>query len=1125
MWDIDRQGGIVMKLKKIYAVLLVFSLVMGSLACPIGVKRVQAAEQDTGTYVGLDAEYHTQEEIREYYKNHPVKNMEAEFSTKPSVTQPYALGELTEETKQDALNMLNLYRYIAGVPMVSITEKAQNHAQAAALVTAINRSVSHVADQPEGMSEDMYALAVYGTFNSNLAAGGNQLCANLIRYMLETNGDPDFGHRRQLLEYYYKEAGFGIAQSVSGGYYSATFVDANLKEDKIIAYPGQNQPLEYFGPGYAWTVIVPEKVDKAKINVRLTDMKTGEIWNFNGNTGYLRLDISSGSTCVIFSPTEIDYRDGDKYKVEITGISKPISYEVNLFTLQDPVPLESISSDIAAYYPYEGETSYTCHINYEPENATNKIVKWTSSDPDIAEPKWNGTGVCKVIAKKPGTAVFTATAEDGGHTAYIEIFVRPRAESITLQVTDITIGVGQSFELYGKTFPAESSDSVCYKYNYDTNIIKTENTSYGGRIKVTGKAVGQTTITAYPYSNPDITTTCRINVVEPVYTQEFTLDQTEIELIKGETVKLNTMFFPSNITCQQVKWSVDDINIASVKDGEVKATGNYLGETMITAKAMDGSDKEAKCKVTVYGKYAKREAPWMISCSPDTVTLGKVENCEYSMDKVNWQDSNVFTGLEAEHEYTFYIRQKAYRYMKASDASEGLVVKTTEIISPKECSHSNTVVRNVKEAMCREAGYSGDTYCTECGKKTASGKIIPAAGHDYKGKVTKVPTFMIDGERTYTCIRCGDSYTEKIPRQSVATFIPECEHDHTNVKNESQATCMESGYSGDIYCTECGSITVTGSAIEALGHDYISEVTKEPAATDEGIRTFTCKRCGDSYTETIPKTEANKATPLPTASVGNIPTVAPIPTASVGNIPTAVPNEDNTGESLKTETPAAPKNTPVATIEASSVPQATIAASFLPQATPIATAGVSTTPPADVPSQTPTALPAVVKGTKITVGNSTYTVTDVAKKTVSFSGLAKKTEKKVTIPATITYNGQTYKVTAIEDSAFSKNKTVTTVTIGKNVTSIGAKAFNQCTKLTKITIPSKVNKIGKQAFYGCSKLKSITITTTKLTTKNVGSQAFKEIAKKAVIKVPKSKKKAYWRMLKTKGIDSKSTVK
>ena len=68
-----------------------------------------------------------------------------------------------------------------------------------------------------------------------------------------------------------------------------------------------------------------------------------------------------------------------------------------------------------------------CHLNYIPANATNKIVTWTSSNPDIAEPQWVGTGACRVIAKKEGTAVFTATSEDGGHTDTITIHVRPKA--------------------------------------------------------------------------------------------------------------------------------------------------------------------------------------------------------------------------------------------------------------------------------------------------------------------------------------------------------------------------------------------------------------------------------------------------------------------------------------------------------------------------------------------------------------------------------------------------------------------------------------------------------------------------------------------------------------------------
>lgn len=154
----------------------------------------------------------------------------------------------------------------------------------------------------------------------------------------------------------------------------------------------------------------------------------------------------------------------------------------------------------------------------------------------------------------------------------------------------------------------------------------------------------------------------------------------------------------------------------------------------------------------------------------------------------------------------------------------------------------------------------------------------------------------------------------------------------------------------------------------------------------------------------------------------------------------------------------------------------------------------------------------------------------------------------VVVPETVKINGETYTVTSIADNAFKNNKKIERivigtniktigenafmgcsnlqyVTIGKNVTTIKAKAFYKCKKLKSITIPSKVNKIGKQAFYGCKNLKTINIKTTKLTSKNVGSKAFKGIHSKATIKVPKKKLSAYKKLLKAKGVGSKATIK
>ena len=55
-------------------------------------------------------------------------------------------------------------------------------------------------------------------------------------------------------------------------------------------------------------------------------------------------------------------------------------------------------------------------------------------------------------------------------------------------------------------------------------------------------------------------------------------------------------------------------------------------------------------------------------------------------------------------------------------------------------------------------------------------------------------------------------------------------------------------------------------------------------------------------------------------------------------------------------------------------------------------------------------------------------------------------------------------------------------------------------------------------------LKKVTIQTTKLKAKTVGAKAFAKIHKKAVVKVPKAKKKAYKKWLKKRGIGGKQKI-
>lgn len=113
---------------------------------------------------------------------------------------------------------------------------------------------------------------------------------------------------------------------------------------------------------------------------------------------------------------------------------------------------------------------------------------------------------------------------------------------------------------------------------------------------------------------------------------------------------------------------------------------------------------------------------------------------------------------------------------------------------------------------------------------------------------------------------------------------------------------------------------------------------------------------------------------------------------------------------------------------------------------------------------------------------------------------ASKYDAVVKIPAKVTINGVDYPVTAIAAKAFKGQKELRKVVIGANVTNIGKKAFKGCNNLKKIVVKSE-----------------------KLQT--VGAKAFAKINKKAVVKVPKGKKKTYKKVFKKKTGVKKSMLK
>ena len=170
-------------------------------------------------------------------------------------------------------------------------------------------------------------------------------------------------------------------------------------------------------------------------------------------------------------------------------------------------------------------------------------------------------------------------------------------------------------------------------------------------------------------------------------------------------------------------------------------------------------------------------------------------------------------------------------------------------ITRSECDHTHTEIRNQREATCKEEGYTGDIYCKDCGEKLVTGTATGKKPHTVGTPATCVSKAV--------CSVCGETFGE----------VDATNHVHTTVKNRKEATCTQTGYTGDTYCTDCNKLLSTGKELAALGHDYKATVTKQPTTTEEGVRTYTCTRCNSSYTESIAKLPEEQHTHNYTGSI------------------------------------------------------------------------------------------------------------------------------------------------------------------------------------------------------------------------------------------------------------------
>lgn len=215
----------------------------------------------------------------------------------------------------------------------------------------------------------------------------------------------------------------------------------------------------------------------------------------------------------------------------------------------------------------------------------------------------------KLTARKAGSATVTVRTWNGlTDTCAVTVVAAPT--KLVLKPEKTSIEAGETMRMGYALTPASSVSEV----TWSTSNAAVATVDASGL--VTGVAKGVATITGKTHNGKKAT--YKLTVIEPtVKVTGLSLNLNRLSLEEGQSWLLTAQVLPENASNRGIRWTTDDISVATVQDGEVRAVG--VGACRITAIADGNPECMAVCTVTVREKA-------------DNSTLKKVE---LALDVVN----------------------------------------------------------------------------------------------------------------------------------------------------------------------------------------------------------------------------------------------------------------------------------------------------------------------------------------------------------------------------------------------------------------------------------------------------------------------------------------------------------
>lgn len=265
----------------------------------------------------------------------------------------------------------------------------------------------------------------------------------------------------------------------------------------------------------------------------------------------------------------------------------------------------------------------------DPQDASNKEIRWSSSDTAKATVDANGL----VSLKQPGTVSIIATSIDNPSiTAICNITIEIPVTSVALDETTKTMYVGQSARLSYVLLPTNASKNSVIWTSTNTSVATVDATG-----RVTAKAVG-TTVIMLKTIDGSKSVYCTINVRQVASGVKF--DVSELTLEAGQYHYINAQLIPANSTDNGLLWESSDTKVATVDD-KGKVIAKEAGTAIIMARTESGG--MSYCKLTVIQPVESL----LMNFSEKTIYVGddfeltvSITPTKATKPEVTWKSSN-----------------------------------------------------------------------------------------------------------------------------------------------------------------------------------------------------------------------------------------------------------------------------------------------------------------------------------------------------------------------------------------------------------------------------------------------------------------------------------------------------